>query len=382
MSFRLTVSVAAVLVPLVTIATWNRIGGPRVVRVAARVGLVLLGEGMATLALLAVLNVAYGGLFVSWSDLLGNQSMAGARFAGQPGRIRLDPAAPEIVRLDSTSRLAMTPFKPAGYGGFEVTTLSGRQSGMSGQVFVWTPPQYASEPHEYFPALELLHGIPGDPQGWLAPMNVVAHLEAAMATGTVHPYILVVPTINPNAELSAPLDTPECSDVPGYANVATWLTADVRGMVIDRFRALSSGLGWGLMGYSTGGFCAAKLVLQYPRLYQAAVSLSGYYAPESTLLTTNQALDRANSPLWMLGHERTPAVSILMTGSDQDTLDPVSEITQLLTAARANRRAAATEVRSFIAPIGGGHNQSAWEKMLPTAFTWLSQRLAGPEAAR
>jgi enterochelin esterase-like enzyme len=382
MSFRVIVSVAAVSTALATFWSWNRIRGPLAFRALVRAAMVLVGQGMATLALLAVLNVAYGGLFVSWSDLLGNQSMAGARFAGQPGRVRLDPPAPAVVRLDSTSRLAMTPFKPAGYGGFEVTTLTGRQSGMTGQVFVWTPPQYATEPHEYFPVLELLHGIPGDPQGWLAPMNVVAHLEAAMATGTVHPYILVVPTINPNAELSAPWDTPECSDVPGYANVATWLTQDVRGMVLNRFRALNSGLGWGLMGYSTGGFCAAKLVLQYPRLYQAAVSLSGYYAPESLLLTTSPALDRVNSPLWMLGHERTPAVSILMTGSDQDTMDPVSEITQLLAAARANPRSAATEVRSFIAPIGGGHNQSAWEKMLPTAFTWLSQRLVGPQAAR
>ena len=72
MSFRLTVSVAAVLVPLATIVIWNRIRGPRVLRVAARVGLVLLGEGMATLALLAVLNVVYGGLIATWGDLFAN----------------------------------------------------------------------------------------------------------------------------------------------------------------------------------------------------------------------------------------------------------------------------------------------------------------------
>jgi enterochelin esterase-like enzyme len=227
----------------------------------------------------------------------------------------------------------------------------------------------------------LLHGIPGDPQGWLGPMNVVAHLEAAMATGTVHPYILVIPSITPSTELSAPWNTPECSNVPGYAKVATWLTDDVRDLVLAHYRALSSGLGWGVMGYSTGGFCAAKLVLQYPHLFQAAVSLSGYYAPESLLLTRNPELDRANSPLWLLGHARTPPVSLLMTGSDQDMADPVSEITQLLAAAKANRLSRATEVRSFIAPIGGGHNQSSWEKMLPTAFTWLSQRLSGPRPA-
>jgi S-formylglutathione hydrolase FrmB len=199
-----------------------------------------------------------------------------------------------------------------------------------------------------------------------------------MATGTVHPYILVVPSLTPRASQSAPWSNPECSDVPGYANAATWLAEDVRDMVLASFRALDSGVGWGVMGYSTGGFCAAKLVLQFPRLYQAAVSLSGYYTPESVPLTSDIALDHANSPLWLLGHERTPAVSLLLTDSAQDAMTPVRDITRLIAAARANPLSRATEVRSFIAPIGGGHNQSAWEKMLPTAFTWLSQRLSGP----
>jgi enterochelin esterase-like enzyme len=386
MSFRVTAFVAAGIVAVLTFVLWNRIPGHRSVRVAARTLMVLTGEALAALALLAWLNVAYGGLFVSWSDLLGNESMNGAYFAGQQGDIVLNPVAPgngqvqgsATPELTPTARASRQQFHPGGYDGFVETTLRGARSGITAQVFVWTPPQYAQEPHEDFPVLMLLHGIPGDPQGWLGPMHVVAHLEAAMATGTVHPYILVVPSITPSAALSAPWNTPECSNVPGYANVATWLVHDVRDMVLDHFRALSSGLGWGVMGYSTGGFCAAKLLLQYPELFHAAVSLSGYYAPESLLLTRNPELDRANSPLWLLGHIRTPAVSLLMTGSNQDLADPVAEITQLLAAARANPLSRATEVRSFIAPIGGGHNQSSWEKMLPTAFTWLSERLSGP----
>ena len=39
-------------------------------------------------------------------------------------------------------------------------------------------------------------------------------------------------------------------------------------MVIDDFRAEPAAAGWGLMGYSTGGFCAAKLVLQHPDRYR------------------------------------------------------------------------------------------------------------------
>ncbi len=67
-----------------------------------------------------------------------------------------------------------------------------------------------------------------------------------------------------------------------------------------------------------------------------------------------------------------------MTASDQDLVDPAAEPAQMIATARANPLSRATEVQSFTAPLGGGHNQSAWEKMLPTAFTWLSQRLTGP----
>ncbi len=209
-------------------------------------------------------------------------------------------------------------------------------------------------------------------------MHVVAHLNAAIATGKVHPYILVVPQITPFADRSAPWDNEECSDVPGDADVATWITRDVRWMVLRNFRAIASATGWGLMGYSTGGFCAAKLVLQYPGLYRAAVSLSGYYLPESRLLTRNRDLAIRNSPLWAIGHERTPAVSLLMTASGQDREDPPSQPQQMIDAARADSLSRATEVQSFVAPLGGGHNQGAWQKMLPTAFGWLSGRLAGP----
>jgi S-formylglutathione hydrolase FrmB len=184
--------------------------------------------------------------------------------------------------------------------------------------------------------------------------------------------------VTPVAGHTWPWNNEECSNVPGDANVDAWLTHDVRSMVIDDFRAEPAADAWGLMGYSTGGFCAAKLVLQHPNRYRAAVSLSGYYVPDSQELSDDPLLDHANSPLWLVSHARTPAVSLLMTDSAQDTVDPASEAAQMIAAAKANPLAKGTDVQSFVAPLGGGHNQSAWEKMLPTAFTWLSQRLAGP----
>jgi len=269
-------------------------------------------------------------------------------------------------------------FTPAGYGGFVGTTFTGPASRIRAQVYVWTPPQYARKPDERFPVLELLHGVPDSPGGWMRAMHVVAHLNAAITAGKSHPYILVIPQITPFADRSAPWDNQECSDVPGDGDVATWITQDVRGMVLRNFRAIESAAGWGLMGYSTGGFCAAKLLLQHPERFHAAVSLSGYYVPESRLLTEDRALSTRNSPLWAIGHQRTPAVSLLMTASGQDRSDPPSQPQQMIDAARANPLSRATEVQSFVAPLGGGHNQGAWQKMLPTAFSWLSRRLAGP----
>lgn len=377
-AFRVTTIAAAVLALVATVVLWNRLRGPRAVRMAARFGMVVTGQALATVAILAYVNVAYGSFFVSWSDLFGSEDMFGAHFAGQPGAIRLHPVAPVAPVTLANTTTGTQRFAGDTYGGFRETTLAGRQSGVRSQVFVWTPPQYQSEPGEEFPVLELLHGVPGGPAGWMGPMHVIAHLESDVAADTSNPFILVVPDITPYADHSAPWNNEECTDIPGGAKMATWLAGDVRDMVVRNFRALSSGLGWGVMGYSTGGFCAAKLLLQYPKRFQAAVSLSGYYTPESQLVTADAALDKRNSPLWAIGHDRTPAVSLLMTGSEQDQADPSWEDSQMVTTARANRRARATEVVSYIAPFGGGHNQRAWEQMLPMAFNWLSQRLSGP----
>lgn len=357
---------------------WNRLPGPRAARVAGRGALLLFGQTMASVSVLVWVNIACGGLVVSWSDLLGNQSTRGGVFAGQAGLAAPDPgAAVYAAPVRGTVRTARPRFTPA-QNGFEAATVTGAASGITSQVYVWLPPQYDVDRSAQFPVIELLHGVWGSPQGWTGPMNVVAHLEAAEQSGRVHPYILVVPEVTPIAGHTTPRDNEECTDIPGDAEVGTWLTTDVRSFVLQNFRAEPAAAGWGLMGYSTGGFCAAKLVLQHPDMYRAAVSLAGYYTPDSLELQDDPALDQANSPLWLVGHTRTPPVWMLLTASAQDRVDPASECAQMVAAAAANPLAAQTGVQSFVAPDGGGHNQSAWEKMLPTAFTWFSQRLTGP----
>jgi enterochelin esterase-like enzyme len=365
-----------ILVAVATFLLWNRIPGPRAVRVAGRSVLLVVGEFLGIVALLVTLNISYGGLVVSWGDLMGDQSVDGAHMTGQAGEVTMKP----VAKVAARSITRALKFTHAG-NGFIRTTLKGSASGVSAQVYVWLPPGYDRHPGTYYPVLELLHGVPDSPGAWMTQMHVATRMKSAIATGTVHPFILVIPVVTPYADHSSPRDDEECTDLSSHDRIETWVTQDVRNMVLSQFRAISAASGWGLMGYSTGGFCAANLLLRHPDRYKAGVSISGYYSPESPPVTADAALAQENDPIRRVRETTTPPVSLLMTASAQDPVDPPSEPQALIDAARANPRSRSTEIQQYIAPLGGGHNQSAWEKMLPTAFRWFTQRLSGPVTA-
>jgi S-formylglutathione hydrolase FrmB len=374
LTFRNGVIAATVAVALATVLLWNRIPGPRAVRAVTRALFLLAGQFLAVVALLVTVNIAAGGLIVSVGDLLGNQTTDGASMTGQAGQVTLKP----VAALSTRNLTGTQKFIPSEYSGYLKTTLKGTASGVTSTVYVYLPADYAKNPNRQYPVLELLHGVPDSPGAWMAQMHAAKRLMTAVSTGTVHPFILVIPEVTPNSNHSSMDDNEECTDVSSTDKIETWLTQDVRNMVLDNFRAIGSASGWGLMGYSTGGYCAANLVLKHPDLYKAAVSISGYYSPESSLVTSNSTLAQENNPIWRIQNTRTPAVSLLMTASKQDPIDPPSEAQDMINAAKAGKQSKSTEVEQYIAPLGGGHNQSAWEKMLPTAFRWLSERLSGP----
>ena len=59
----------AVLVSCAALLLWNRVRGPRPVRALSRVGLLAGSYAATALAVLISVNIAYGGLIVSVSDL-------------------------------------------------------------------------------------------------------------------------------------------------------------------------------------------------------------------------------------------------------------------------------------------------------------------------
>ena len=61
--------VAAILATIAALVLWNRVQGPAAVRVLSRTGLLLAGYLTTAMAILVSVNIAYGGLIVSVSDL-------------------------------------------------------------------------------------------------------------------------------------------------------------------------------------------------------------------------------------------------------------------------------------------------------------------------
>ncbi|MFB7915851.1 alpha/beta hydrolase [Streptomyces sp. NPDC056061] len=363
--FLATVALALVTV-LIPLLLWGRVGGPALVRGAARLVMVVLAQAAAVLSVFVMVNNA-NGLYDSWADLLGTgEHVVAAPDLGSDG-------------LGTHKRLADEPRTVQHFGpthdarmgrGVRVTQLRGRVSGVRGEVYVWLPPQY-DEPsfrHRKFPVVELLGGFPGSAKAWFASLRVQSQLEAGMRSGKIAPFILVEPRTN----LLAGKDT-GCANVPGVVDAESWLSVDVRQMVIDNFRAESRASRWAVAGYSAGAHCAVKMALAHPDRYRAAVGLSGYNDPaaeRASLTARDPHLRKVNNPLWILRHATTPPrVSLYLSGSRDDGYRD----------GLALQRAAVLPTRVAVAAVSGPHTTGLWERQVPQVFRWLTAELSPHE---
>jgi enterochelin esterase-like enzyme len=356
----IALAVVAVALPLVL---WSRIRGPRALRAAARVLMLLFAQGTAV-ALVFVLVNNQNSLYDNWADLLGTgdhvQQAADLGADGTGG-----------VALHRLPRVRQT-FKEAGghgMGGVRVTQLQGRVSGVNAEVYVWLPPQY-HEPayrHHRFPVVELLPGYPGSAKAWFSTLDAHRQLLPLMRDGRVAPFILVAPRTN----LLAGVD-PGCANIPGTVNADSWLSIDVPKMVMDNFRAQTAPAGWAVAGYSAGGHCATKLAVAHPDRYRAAVSLSGYNDPiaeRSSLTAQSPALRTANNPYLLLKEARTPPrIALYASGQPHDGYEAAVALEQ-------NAKAPTTVHVVYIPKSAGGHTMALWRPQVVPAFRWLTEEM-------
>jgi enterochelin esterase-like enzyme len=343
--FSILLFAVAVAAVVGAVLLWPRVRGPRPVRVAARVGMILLCQATAIFVVMVTVNNQYG-FYASWDDLLGNANSGGGKATAGPSATPT-PTKPDYrVKFASYSQ------------GFQRASVRGWKSSTKGDVIVWTPPQYSKKEfaHTRFPVIEVLHGIPGTPHSFLRGMRLGQIMQDEITEGRAEPAILVLPTITPDRVNTG------CADVPGKSRVATWLTDDVPQTISHNFRTLPAPQGWAVMGISTGGYCAARLALEYPHQFTAGAAL----APDNP----SQGV---RSPVW-LARTTHPDVQLLVESSPQDPESPPKFADWIAAVAKSPTVVTKTQIPN------GGHNWNTWGRMFPTAFTWVSARLEAPRA--
>lgn len=287
-------------------------------------------------------------LYASWSELLGHPTLSGSG--------------------------GVQPVTGGGRGSKMVRfTVVGRRSHLSMPVLAYLPPGYRSDTRR-LPVVEFLDGYPGSPYSWVRGLHVQDVLDQEIAAGRMAPTVALFPYQTPS-----PRHDSECINAVGGLQVDTFLTADVREAVARLLRVRTDRAGWGLIGYSTGGFCAANLALRHPDQFAAAVSLSGYFHAltdhtTGDLFRGDPRARELNSPVWRVTRLPVPPLAMYLATARDDRTGML-DLRRFLAAARVPLRITTATV------MRGGHSRPVWRALEAPALDWLSSWLAAPQPA-
>lgn len=367
----ITLSVVTVLVIAATCVYWGKVRGPRPVRVGARAGMLVANQLIAVLLLGCLVN-DWGYFYSSWSDLLGTQSEQGHLVEAAGGGPLHEHKAVGVTQLGrsgpGTSAQRATWAKD---GRLLQVHIQGRSSGLSTNGYVWLPPQYyqPAYAHTRFHGVEAMTGYPGTPVQLVKSQKYPQAMLGLIRTHQMRPTVVVMSQV----DLGMRRDT-ECTDVYDGPQAESFLAQDVTSSIERAYRVLPGG--WGAIGDSTGGYCAAKLAMLNPNVFSAAVSLSGYFTTLHDITTGSlwggsNELENLNNLDWRLKHLPAPAVSILVTSTRQEdkSSEGLSNSLKFISLARAPLRVS-TLIQSH-----GGHNPHTWRVELPLVLPWLSRNL-------
>ncbi|MFD7629836.1 alpha/beta hydrolase [Streptomyces sp. NPDC059851] len=355
----IALTATAVILPL---AVWSKVRGPAVVRILTR-ALMMVFAQVTAIALVFIGVNREQNFYTTWGDLLGTSDYVQAANDLGP-----DGLGGKKIEAEPKVKQEFRPVEDV-HGKVQATELDGKISGVKGDVLVYLPPQYDDPAYKdkKFPVVELIPGMPGSGKSWFKGLKVAEQLEPLMKSGKIQPFVLV----SARTMLLGDTET-GCANIPGKVNADSWLSVDVRKMVIDNFRVSDDPRSWGLAGYSAGAYCSAKLALSHPDRYGAAVSMSGYNDPgmePSSLLRQDPQLRESHNLHTMLKALPTPpAVSLLITGGEGDGYQ----------AGIALQQSAQAPTKIEVQKTTGGHTIDAWVRQLPQVFGWLSTQVKAP----
>lgn len=285
-------------------------------------------------------------------DPLDPQPANGAKPTTTTNAPELNVTGPKVTKSDGSAIV--------------VVKVNGKLSHMSAPMYVYLPRGYGRDPHMRYPVIEATHGFPGSPRTWINRLDIQGWLDQEINAGRMAPTVVLLPYQTPRS-----LTDTECTNLAFGPKSETFLTEDVPAYAKAHFKIRTDRAGWGLIGYSAGGYCAINLTLKHAGEYAAGASLSGYDNPGIKIGDGSE--NTVNNDIWRLTNLPQPNASLYLAWAADDPW---------------TRRAAGKIIRAATAPLAittavlahGGHSDAAWEEMEAPAFDWLSAHLARPAA--
>ncbi|WP_326670722.1 alpha/beta hydrolase [Streptomyces sp. NBC_01257] len=358
--------VLAVALFAVTIWLWPRLARRSVPAVFGRVGL-LLGTQVAVFVSVGLMANNSFLFYGSWADLFGQKQELGVVTDHAAGTL----AAKNIVRVGTQRPDVPGGSGPSAVGRIDKVVIAGRRSGIESSAYVYLPPEYFQPAYarRKFPAVVVLTGYPGTSENLIKGLGYPRTALERVRAGRAQPMILVMlrPTLAP------PRDT-ECVDIKGGPRTETFFADDLPPAVSAGYRVGRHARNWGIIGNSTGGYCALKIGLHHPARFTASAGLSAYYEAAEDPTTGDlfhgdrRARERADL-LWTLENRPQPDSSFLVTTSRHGESN-YAETQEFV--ARVKRPA---QVSSIVL-ASGGHNFNTWRREIPAALDWMSSRLS------
>ena len=175
------------------------------------------------------------------SDLTGQGANAIPKYAvaGAGSNKQFDK---DIGRVTSTAEDAQV-------GYLFQTTVTGPRSHLVRDVYVYLPPQYFQKAyaHYKFPVIELLHGSPGNPEAWVAVLDVIPTFLSLLVAHPSDAAVLVMPDTDGGQQYAL-----QCLNDPGGIQDMTFVAEDVPNYIARFVRVQPPGRAWGVAGVLGG----------------------------------------------------------------------------------------------------------------------------------
>jgi enterochelin esterase-like enzyme len=216
------------------------------------------------------------------------------------------------VTVTGSSAVAASGGRRAG-GRLLAVRIHGQLSGLDAPGYVYLPGEYyrPSARARHLPVVVVISDQVGGGQS--APYSAVRLSATAanqIAARRLAPLILVM--------LPARFGQSDqgCLDVPGGVQAATFFAQDLPDALRSAYRVGAEPSRWGLLGDSSGGYCALQLAMTNSAAFSAAVVPPGRYtAPPGRGVDGGSPQLRTQDNLsWLLTHQPMQPISVLFAG--------------------------------------------------------------------